>query len=57
MISLGGIQFRVPVLQGFWKKYCPKRSEGAEIFFKTCITLQDKRDTELPLPNEIIECV
>ena len=58
MISLDDIQFRVPVMQGFWKKYCPKRSEGAEIFFKTrrAPTLQDNGDTELLLPNEISGC-
>jgi uncharacterized membrane protein len=31
----GDTQFRVPVLQGFSEKYCPKRSAGAEIFAKT----------------------
>jgi len=49
----GGNQFRVLSCKVFSEKYCPKRSEGAEIFLKTrrAPTLQDKEDTELPLPK------
>ena len=36
LVSLCDTQFRVPDTQGFWKKYYPKRSEGVEIFSKTC---------------------
>ena len=33
MISLGDFQFRVLVLQGFWKKNTTRPKGGVEIFF------------------------
>ena len=50
----GDNQFRVLSCKVFSEKYCPKQSGGAEIFLKTrraLATLQDKPDTELPLPK------
>ena len=52
LISTDNPQSRVPVLQGFWKKYYPNAVRRGD-FFQNLYNLAGLTDTGLPLSVEI----